>query len=195
MKKKRRGRRKKDKRKKGKKKKEETEIEGLMDEEEEHGDYKLKSSKANEWGKLAWNWNNINEGECEEKRRRKLKNMKRDHWIRNGRKKRGNEKQQQEKGEMSRNIEQLRKSLCNWDMKRKRRVRKKKMKRRKKRKRGRNSGKGRGTDDKFKWSKTNEWGKLNWNNKNEEEFEETDEEICKIGKKKIAGLEMQDEEE
>ena len=54
------------------------------------------------------------------------------------------------KGEMSRNIEQLRKSLCNWDMKRKRGVRKKKMKRRKKRKRGRNSGKGRGTDDKFK---------------------------------------------
>ena len=37
----------------------------------------------------------------------------------------------------------------------------------------------------LKWSQDNEWGKLDWNNKNEEE---TDEEICKIGKKKIAGV-------
>ena len=32
----------------------------LAEEEEEHGDYgddKLKSSEANEWGKLGWNWN------------------------------------------------------------------------------------------------------------------------------------------
>ena len=56
----------------------------------------------------------------------------------------------------------------------------------KKRKRGKNSGKVRVTGDEFKWSQANEWGKLNWNNQNEEEFEETDmtdEEICKIGKK------------
>ena len=43
-------------------------------------------------------------------------------------------------------------------------------------KRDRNSGKGRATDDKFKWTQaSNEWGKLIWNNQNEEEFEETDE--------------------
>ena len=35
-----------------KKRKKEVEIEELTEEEEEHGDVKLKSSKANEWGKL-----------------------------------------------------------------------------------------------------------------------------------------------
>ena len=38
------------------------------------------------------------------------------------------------------------------------------------RKVGRNSGIGRAADDKLKWSQANEWGKLNWNNYNEEEF-------------------------
>ena len=37
-----------------------------------------------------------------------------------------------------------------------------------------------------------EWGKLDWNNKYEEEFEEPDEKICNIGKKKIVGSEMQE---
>ena len=77
-------------------------------------------------------------------------------------------------------------------MKRMRIVRKKKKKReRKKRKNGRNSGKGRATDDKFNWSQANEWGKLNRNNQNEEEFEDTDEEICRIGKR-IARSKMQE---
>ena len=58
-------------------------------------------------------------------------------------------------------------------------------------KRDRNSGKGKATEDKFKWSQANEWGSWIETTKNEEEFEETDEEICKIGKKKIAGSEMQ----
>ena len=64
-------------------------------------------------------------------------------------------------------------------MKGKRRLReKKKMKKEEKiEKRGRNSEKGRATDDKFKWSQVNEWGKLIWNNKNREEFQETDEEM------------------
>ena len=57
---------------------------------------------------------------------------------------------------------------------------------------GRNSGKGRATNDRFKWSQANERGKLVWNNKNEEEFEETDGEICKIGKKIITGWELQE---
>ena len=59
------GRKKKEKRKKrkggeekwGEKEKEEIENEELTEEEEEHGDHgvdKLKSSRANEWGKLGW---------------------------------------------------------------------------------------------------------------------------------------------
>ena len=40
-----------------------------------------------------------NEGECEEKRRRrKLKNMKRDHWIGNGRKRGGMKSSNKRKG-------------------------------------------------------------------------------------------------
>ena len=62
--------------------------------------------------------------------------------------------------------------------------RKRNEKGKKEREKGRNSGKGRATDDKCKWSQNNEWVKLDWNNKyHEEEFEETDEEICKIGKR------------
>ena len=53
----------------------------------------------------------------------------------------------------------------------------------KKRKRNRNS-EGRANCDKFKWSQTNDWGKLNWNNQNEEEFEASDEEMGKIGENK-----------
>ena len=80
--KKRRGRKKKEKRKKRnrgelkkeeKRQKEEAEIEEFIEEEEEHsdhGDDKLKLSKANEWGKLGWNWNRHKE-ECEEKRQKK----------------------------------------------------------------------------------------------------------------------------
>ena len=81
--------RKKEKRKKrktGEKKKEEVEIEELT--EEEHGDGKLTSNKASEWGKLGGNWNNRNEEKMWRNRRRKLKNRKRDPWIGNGRKKR-----------------------------------------------------------------------------------------------------------
>ena len=44
----------------------------------------------------------------------------------------------------------------------------------------------------MKWSRASEWGKLDWNNNNEEEFKETDEKICKTGKNKIAGSEMQE---
>ena len=44
----RKGRKKKEKRKKKERKKKEVEIEELTEEEEEHGDVKLKSSKANE---------------------------------------------------------------------------------------------------------------------------------------------------
>ena len=47
------------------KKKEKVEIEGLT--EVEHGDGKLTSNKASEWGKLGGNWNNRNEEKREEK--------------------------------------------------------------------------------------------------------------------------------
>ena len=53
------------KRKRGEKKTEEVEIEELT--EEEHGDGKLTSNKASEWGKLGGNWNNRNEEKREEK--------------------------------------------------------------------------------------------------------------------------------
>ena len=181
MKKKRRGRRKRrgkkekeEKRKKREKEKEETENEELT--EEEHGDDKLKSSKANELGKLGWNWNNRNGEECEEKRRRrKLKNKRRrDRWIGNVRKKRREMKSSiKRKGGKCQGILRIPSQWCNLDMKKKKKW-KRKTKRigkgRKRRKRGRNSGKGRATYHKLKWRQAYEWGKLNWNNQTEEEF-------------------------
>ena len=70
----------------------------------------------------------------------------------------------------------------------------------KEKKTGRDSGKGKATDDKFKWSKANEWGKLDWNNKMKNLKKETDEEICKIEIKNktkikpniVTGWEMQE---
>ena len=55
-----------EKKKRRKEKREEVEIEEFSEEEEGHGDDKLIQSKANEWGKLGWNWNNRNEEECED---------------------------------------------------------------------------------------------------------------------------------
>ena len=52
--------------KRGERKKEEVEIEEFSEEEEEQDDAKLIQSKANEWEKLGWNWNNRNEEECED---------------------------------------------------------------------------------------------------------------------------------
>ena len=65
-------------------------------------------------------------------------------------------------------------------MKRKRRVRNKKKKWKKRKKGAEVQEKEEQLMINLKWSQDNEWGKLDWNNKNEEE---TDEEICKIGKK------------
>ena len=194
---KRRGRKKKEKRNKRKKRRRKKRgrnvIEELTEEEKEHGDDKLKSSKANEWGKLDWNWTNRNEEKCEKRQRRKLKKWTRDRWIRNGSKKRrGMKSSNKRNGGKCQGILRKSSQWCNWDMKGKRKVRKKNLKEEEKEKRrGRNSVKGRATDCKFKWSQDNEWGKLDWNNKNEEEFEETYEQICEIGKK-IAGSEMQE---
>ena len=58
------------------------------------------------------NWTKIETTEMrknvKKKTKKKLKNGKRDHWIGNGRKEKGNEKQQQQKRrEMSRNIEEI----------------------------------------------------------------------------------------
>ena len=136
---------------------------------------KLKQQK---WGRM---WRKKTKKKTEYMRRR-------DRWIGNGgKKRRGMKSSNKRKGGKCQWILRKSSQWCNWDMKRTRRVRKKEKKRegKKKRKRGRNSGKVRVTDDEFKWSQANEWRKLNWNNQNEEEFEETDmtdEEICKIGK-------------
>ena len=100
--KKRKGRKRRGERKRGEKKKEEVEIEKLTEEEEEHGDD--KSSKANEWGKLGWNWNYRNE-ECDEKRWRKPKNRKRDRWIGSGKKRK--EEWKAAAREKPRNIEEI----------------------------------------------------------------------------------------
>ena len=138
MKKKRRRRKKKEKRKKrkrrkekrGEKTKEEAEIEEIIEEEHgDHGDDKLKSSKANEWGKLGWNWNR-NKEECEEKN--KEENWRIGEEIARSemgeKKRRGMKSNNNRKRGKCQGI--LRKSWqwCNWDMKRMRRVRKKKKK-------------------------------------------------------------------
>ena len=58
--------------------------------------------------------------------------------------------------------------------------------------RGRNSGKGRATDDKFKWSQANEWGKLDWNNKKmRKDLKKLMKKIAKQ-EKKITGSKMQE---
>ena len=126
---KRRERKKKEKRKKRKrrekKKKEEVEIKELTEEEEEHGDDKLKSNKATEWGKLGWNWTEMRKNvekkdeeenwrigkeitgsEMEEKKRRAMK-------ISN-----------KKKGGKCQGILGKSSQWCNLDMKGKRRVRK-----------------------------------------------------------------------
>ena len=72
--------------KKMRKEKEDVEIEELTEQEEGHGDDKLISSKTNEWGKLGWNWTTEMRKNVKEKTKKKLKNRKRERWIRNGRK-------------------------------------------------------------------------------------------------------------
>ena len=112
-------------------------IEELTEEEKEHGDDKLKSSKANEWGKLDWNWTNRNEEKCEKRQRRKLKKWTRDRWIRNGSKKRrGMKSSNKRNGGKCQGILRKSSQWCNWDMKGKRRVRKKNLKEEEKEKGG-----------------------------------------------------------
>ena len=135
--------------------------------------------------------------ETTEMRKNVKKKDKEENW-RIGEEEIGNGRKREEKwrvasrekeGNVVRNSEDISGVIWIWRRKRNEKGIRKSIEKEEKKKRGGNSGKGRATYDKFKWSQVYEWGKLNWNNQNEEEFKETDaKEIWKsrrkIGKKK-----------
>ena len=157
-----------EKRKKRRKdKKEEAEIEEFIEEKNgDHGDDKLKLSKANEWGNLGWNWNR-NKEECEEQKteenwrigeeiaRSEMGEKREEGWKATTRGKEGNVKEYW--GNHDNGVIGIWRRWEEWG-------RRKRNEKEGKWERGRNSGIGWAANDKLKWSQANEWGKLNWNN-------------------------------
>ena len=89
----------------------------------DHGDDKLKSSKANEWGKLGWNWMRKNMKKKEDENCRIGKVIAVSEM--NEKKRRGTKSSNKRKGGKCQGISRKSSQWCNWDMKRKRRIRKK----------------------------------------------------------------------